>query len=64
MRVKFVKIEDTRLGSIYINVDLIEAMKFVNEMDGTGKWSVVVGNIVYVLNELPDVLKGMMEHDK
>ena len=61
MRVKFVKIEDTRLGSIYIKVDLIEAMKFVNEMDGTGKWSVVVGKIVYVLNELPDVLKGMME---
>lgn len=61
MRVKFVKIEDMRLGSIYINVDLIEAMTFVNEMDGTKKWSVVVGNIVYVLNELPDVLKGMME---
>lgn len=61
MRVKFVKIEDKRLGSIYINVDLVEAMTFVNEMDGTGQWSVVVGNIVYVLNELPDVLKGIME---
>ena len=61
MRVKFVKIEDTRLGSIYLNMNLIEAMTFVNQMDGTGKWSVLVGNIVYVLNELPDVLKGMME---
>ena len=61
MSVKFVKIEDTRLGSIYINVDLIAAMTFVNEMDGTGRWTVVVGNIVYVLNELPDILKGMME---
>lgn len=61
MSVKFVKIEDTTLGSIYINVDLVEAMTFVNEMDGTGKWSVLVGNIVYVVNELPDVLKGMME---
>ena len=61
MRVKFVKIEDTRLGLVYINVDLIEVMMFVNEMDGTGKWSVKVGNIVYVLNELPDVLKGMIE---
>ena len=61
MRVKFVKIEDTRLGLVYINVNLIEAMTFVNELDGTGQWSVVVGKIVYVLNELPDVLKGMME---
>ena len=61
MSVKFVKIEDTTLGSIYINVDLVEAMTFVNEMDGTGKWSVLVGNIVYVVNELPDVLKGMMK---
>ena len=61
MSVKFVKIEDTTLGLIYINVDLVEAMTFVNEMDGTGKWSVLVGNIVYVVNELPDVLKGMMK---
>lgn len=33
MRVKFVKIEDTRLGSIYINMNLIEAMTFVEEME-------------------------------
>ena len=61
MRVKFVKIEDTRWGSIYINVDLIEAMKFINSIDGTGQWSVAVGDIVYYVKELPEKLKGMME---
>ena len=60
MRVKFVKIEDKRWGLIYINVDLVEAMTFVNSIDGTGQWSVAVGDIVYYVNELPKSLKGMM----
>lgn len=61
MRVKFVKIVDINYGGLFINVNRITVISLKTLEDGQLYWAIQTTDDVYVVNELPDVLKGMME---
>lgn len=61
MCTRFVKIVDINYGGLFINVNRITVISLKTFEDGQLYWGIQTTDDIYVVNELPDVLKGMME---